>query len=132
MTNGGTFVGNRVKEICSHSQPVDWRHIPGISDPTDLPSRGCSPSQMLESKWWDGPAWLKQPESKWPSWQIEHLIADETIISSAMKKTSEMKKTVITRTMIAHEDKHNPWYVQYFSSYLKIVKNDCVDQKIHI
>jgi len=45
----GTFVGNRVKEICSLAEPKDWRHIPGANNLADLPSRGCSPAELLES-----------------------------------------------------------------------------------
>jgi hypothetical protein len=55
----GTFVGNRVKEICQLSPAEDWSHIPGIHNPADLPSRGISPKKFLELKWWEGPDWLK-------------------------------------------------------------------------
>ncbi|GFX36243.1 integrase catalytic domain-containing protein [Trichonephila clavipes] len=37
---------------------------------TDLLSRGCSPRQMLNSKWWEGPSWLKQNSEYWPDGEI--------------------------------------------------------------
>ncbi|GBM58523.1 hypothetical protein AVEN_268601-1 [Araneus ventricosus] len=32
----------------------------------DLLSRGCTPQQMLNSKWWEGPSWLKENPVSWP------------------------------------------------------------------
>jgi len=81
----GTFVGNRVKEICSLTKPGDWRHIPGVDNPADLPSRGCSPAQLLESRWWEGPSWLHEQTEDWPA---AELILDETAISVERKKSS--------------------------------------------
>ncbi|UYV62250.1 K02A2.6-like [Cordylochernes scorpioides] len=49
----GTFVGNRVKEICRLSDPGDWRYVPSECNPTDLPSRGCSLSRLMQSRWWE-------------------------------------------------------------------------------
>jgi len=78
----GTFVGNRVKEICSLTEPKDWRHIPGANNPADLPSRGCSPAQLFESRWWEGPSWLYEQAEEWP---VEELIVDDTVIFSERK-----------------------------------------------
>ncbi|GFW16694.1 integrase catalytic domain-containing protein [Trichonephila clavipes] len=36
----------------------------------DLLSRGCSPRQMLNSRWWEGPSWLKQNSEYWPDGEI--------------------------------------------------------------
>ncbi|GFV45828.1 DUF5641 domain-containing protein [Trichonephila clavipes] len=36
----------------------------------DLLSRGCSPRQMLNSKWWEGSSWLKQNSEYWPDGEI--------------------------------------------------------------
>ncbi|GFX92617.1 integrase catalytic domain-containing protein [Trichonephila clavipes] len=32
----------------------------------DLLSRGCSPQQMLISRWWEGPLWLRESPEYWP------------------------------------------------------------------
>ena len=60
----GTFVGNRVREILTLSSTNGWRYIPGKFNPADLSSRGCSPKELLESKWWEGPGWLKLSEDQ--------------------------------------------------------------------
>ena len=81
----GTFIGNRVKEICTLTKPEDWRHVPGVNNPADLPSRGCSPSQLFESRWWEGPQWLYKPKEDWPT---EEVVLDEDAIMTELKKTT--------------------------------------------
>ncbi|XP_021965025.1 uncharacterized protein LOC110860286 [Folsomia candida] len=73
----GTFVGNRVKKIIELSSVESWRHIPGIHNP-------CSPTELLASRWWEGPAWLKEPIEKWPS---SLPLYDETEIQQELRKT---------------------------------------------
>ena len=62
----GVFVYNRVKKILSVSDRMQWKHVPGIQNPADLPSRGCTPLQLVESRWWEKPGWLYLPEEEWP------------------------------------------------------------------
>ena len=80
----GTFVGNRTREISGLTNIKDWRHVPGELNPADLPSRGCSPTKLLESKWWEGPLWLYNGPSSWPNMEIEE---DEEEITAEIKKT---------------------------------------------
>ncbi|UYV60621.1 hypothetical protein LAZ67_1001682 [Cordylochernes scorpioides] len=74
----GTFVNNRVKEICNTSGPNKWFYVPGSLNPADLPSRGCSVLQLKRTRWWEGPEWLKQPQDHWPK-QLFH--SDRTLVN---------------------------------------------------
>lgn len=80
----GTFVGNRVKKIVSVSSSQSWRHVPGILNPADLPSRGCTPAELKDSNWWEGPEWLRRPMEYWPS---SEPIYDEEEIKKEIKKS---------------------------------------------
>ncbi|GFW59797.1 integrase catalytic domain-containing protein [Trichonephila clavipes] len=41
-------------------------YVPGNLNIADLLSRGCSPRQMLISRWWEGPLWLRESPEYWP------------------------------------------------------------------
>ncbi|XP_047032656.1 uncharacterized protein LOC124639368 [Helicoverpa zea] len=63
-----TFVANRIGEITEITQPSSWRYVPTSENPADHISRGVNPSQLgTLSLWWDGPSFLYQDESGWPS-----------------------------------------------------------------
>ncbi|GFS75364.1 hypothetical protein NPIL_126131 [Nephila pilipes] len=51
----------------------DWRNL----NATDLPSRGGSISAWVNSRWWEGPDWLKLINEKWP--KTEAVLNDEEI-----------------------------------------------------
>jgi len=108
----GTFVGNRVKTICGLTNVKDWRHVPGVCNPADLPSRGCSPAQLLASKWWEGPEWLRESEDQWPS---EDHTPD---VNSVLLERKRMKVKVNSSLAVTDSA---PWYASK-SSYQKNVR----------
>lgn len=55
-----TFVANRVAEIQRLSDPRSWKHVNTRENPADILSRGCTPSELMNSEiWWFGPQWLR-------------------------------------------------------------------------
>lgn len=57
-----------------------WRFCPGNMNPADIPSRGCSGKDLVETElWWSGPTFLREPSKLWP----------ETPSTSAPNTTSE-------------------------------------------
>ncbi|GIY43253.1 hypothetical protein CEXT_550041 [Caerostris extrusa] len=80
-----TFVMNRVKEIRSGSEPLQWNYVPGNLNPADLPSRGCSVNTLITRRWWEGPAWLTEEEELWP---ISNLYPDKNVVNAEKKKIS--------------------------------------------
>lgn len=101
----GTFVYNRVKRIREITELNQWRYVPGKLNPADLPSRGCSPKELLYSRWWEGPAWLRLPSEKWPNNKIEY---DEEEVNSEMKKKT-------ATTMFSVDEK--VWFSTKFNKF---------------
>ncbi|XP_061708236.1 uncharacterized protein LOC133518592 [Cydia pomonella] len=105
------FVKNRVKEIRQHTNVENWRHLPGLLNPADLPSRGCNARQLLKSKWWEGPAWLKAKESEWPKSQLN---VDEQEVNKEARKVVLANNTTDHSTFLST--------LTYFSKYTMIVR----------
>lgn len=62
------FVRNRLREIheTSVSKNLQFRYVPTEMNPADIPTRGCSLSELKRSSlWWNGPQFL-QSEEEWP------------------------------------------------------------------
>ena len=63
-----TFVGNRVSEIIELTPSNRWRHVRSQDNPADPASRSLYPVELTKCQhWWQGPTWLAEPESEWPS-----------------------------------------------------------------
>jgi len=123
------FVWNRVQEIRNITDVNSWRYVPGNLNPADLPSRGCDPKKFLESRWWQGPEWLKLPPEKWPA--EEERIDEDTVNKELCKTSNRFKKkthyqiTERETIMFNFEEDHEkeiPWYLRKFSNYSKILR----------
>jgi hypothetical protein len=124
----GVFVWNRIQEIRSLTTKEAWRHVPGVMNFADLLSCGCSVRQLLVSKWWEGPPWLKLPPEDWPS---EELQPDEDVVMQ------ERRKTVVSSLLC--KDVKADWYYSFSNDYDKVVRvlvwvlrfvNSCRKQRV--
>ncbi|XP_044755875.1 uncharacterized protein LOC123314573 isoform X2 [Coccinella septempunctata] len=113
--NWSVFVANRIKEIRNISEVKQWRHIPGNMNPADLPSRGCTVDQLLESRWWEGPDWLKKNEESWPNFPDQNI--DETEVLSELKRSKIQNSALIA---LASSDRENMF--SRYSSFSKATK----------
>lgn len=111
--NWGIFVSNRVKEIRKLTDKECWRHIPGKINPADLPSRGCSPHHLLNSSWWEGPEFLKDPPDSWPN--IKYSPDEDSV-------RAEIRKGRVVDLSVKIDE---PQWFERFSSFSKIVKVFC-------
>ena len=70
------FVQNRVNEIRRVVPATQWHHCPGKDNPADLPSRGLTFAESINSKlWFQGPQWLQEltlPEQIPPTEGLPH------------------------------------------------------------
>ena len=86
-----TFVANRVAEIRDSTTPSQWRHISGSLNPADDCSRGLPMSELtIDSRWLQGPDFLKKPEGNWPAAPLVQ-VSDET--DPEVKTVAALSKT---------------------------------------
>ena len=71
-----TFVANRIGEIQQVTEPKEWCWVAGTLNVADLATRGCSPNEIgSESVWQNGPGFLRQDRSCWPTQEIPKQMA---------------------------------------------------------
>ena len=58
----------RIKQILENSKESSIRFCPGVLNPADLPSRGCSLKELIAQFqfWTNGPEFLLKPKQQWP------------------------------------------------------------------
>ena len=117
--NWGTFVFNRVREIRAFSKVEQWKHVPGHLNPADLPSRGCTVSQLIESQWWEGPEWLRDTRN----WPTPNFTCDEKEVNQEKRKTAikgSASQAVFLLCLLNGSEMEVPWYSNRYSSYAKL------------
>ncbi len=119
------FVQNRVREITSESD-INFRFIGTLSNPSDLPTRGCSVDELKSNTlWWHGPSFLLLPESEWPVSEIGELdpITIDKIKSESPKILYQATSSHFV-TGSVQQEVHSPFNmnIENFSSLLKLVR----------
>ncbi|GFW29287.1 uncharacterized protein TNCV_742291 [Trichonephila clavipes] len=109
--NWSVSVANRVKVIRELTQFQSWRNVPSNMNIADLLSQECIPQKMLDSKWWEGPRWLKNNREQWPANEINCEPKDGIL----EKRKSELVNVNISEELV-------PWYAVRFSKYNSIVR----------
>lgn len=94
-----TFVANRTAKIQALTRGVEWRHVPGKENPSDLASRGCDPEEFLQQSalWWSGPGWLSQSEDQWPEPPVGKLTIVEEQRATTLLVMSEKEESFSDR-----------------------------------
>lgn len=60
------FVSNRIGEIQTLTEALEWRFIPGKLNPADAATRSTMGDEAIPSLWLDGPPFLLGNEDDWP------------------------------------------------------------------
>ncbi|XP_033624666.1 uncharacterized protein LOC117288077 [Asterias rubens] len=105
-----TFVANRITTIQEGSRIEQWRHVPTLKNPADIASRGISP-KVDPTLWFHGPAFLWEPESKWPKTDI---------IKELPAKDPEVKRVHATTLKFHEGSAYLDQWISQFSSWRKL------------
>ncbi|XP_074641169.1 uncharacterized protein LOC141898922 [Tubulanus polymorphus] len=110
------YVANRVSKIREHSSPDQWHFVEGVSNPADDASRGLKPSQLTpSSRWLSGPEFLCMDESSSPAFPDDVNMAIDP-------SDQELKKSVLSHTIIKNEEDYLLKFVERFSSWHMLKK----------
>lgn len=106
-----TFVANRVAVIRDSSDPSQWRYISTEQNPADDCSRGMSAEKfVVNTRWFAGPEFLKEPESVWPTIKQEVNIEPD---DPEVKKCVTVSATMADETAAALDklfQHYSDWY----------------------
>ena len=109
-----TYVANRITEILDVTSIQSWRHVKSEENPSDCSSRGIRHSDLIShSLWWNGPSWLTQPISCWPShpYDVEHELPEVKIVNN-----DPTSLALLTSNPINKLD-----WMKVFSSYTRLL-----------
>ena len=105
----GQRVLDRIAEVQEYSAGSQWNHVPGKLNPADKGTRGLTAAQLAsDSVWWNGPEFLVQQHTEWPSRQIT--VPKE--LSGMVKRAQVMAFAVLQVSAEAfrlHPDNYSSW-----------------------
>jgi hypothetical protein len=90
-----TFIRNRVVEIDKNVTSTVWRHVPGVLNPADHPSRGLTAQELASCKeWLSGPDFLMRDQAQWPG---QDDIPVPEVVQADLDKMKAKAKTLSIR-----------------------------------
>lgn len=127
------FVENRVTEIQSLTNPESWSHINGKNNPDDLPTRGLSVDNLIQSQlWWNGPT-APLPVEPTDTTE-EHCIAEDANVDLRTKFAVAVQFTSTDPAEpLLNLDKYSRLRTVFrITAWVKrFVQNACTRQKTH-
>jgi len=106
-----TFVAHRVGEIQSLTSVSEWYHVRTKDNPADILSRGCTPNDINNQLWWEGPIWLKLNKEMWPKDIIKHELHDQSQAVLEAKQCTQIFSVHLESTIL-----------QKYSSFSKLLR----------
>ena len=121
------FVENRLREIHNH-RDMEFQYVSTKDNPADVASRGRTAINLTKNRsWWNGPTWLRQDRSEWPSWTL----LDEYENREAMESEYRVPKVLFEAKLLVKEGPagklesfDNPFCldVEKFSSLSRLIR----------
>ncbi|XP_062716224.1 uncharacterized protein LOC134291885 [Aedes albopictus] len=105
------YVGFRIGEILSMTDVSEWRKVPTKDNVADDATKwGTGPDIRSESRWFQGPPFLKQPEAFWPREAEQINPTEEELIKEHMPCNlhNETELLVVDATKFS-ETKNKSW-----------------------
>ena len=75
-----TFIKNRLMKIAELTKVDEWRYVPTADNPADDCSRGLDPSDDKWERFFHGPEFLKDDESKSPNKELNAKTTNEQVV----------------------------------------------------
>ena len=117
------YVQHRVDVIRKLTDIEKWRFCPGNMNPADIPSRGCSGKDLVESElWWSGPTFLREPSNLWP--ETPSISAPNTTSEELVKHTPALTQLLATAALnrTLYENLEEIMDVERYGSKLKLLR----------
>ena len=105
------FVANRVGTIQSLTSVSQWSHVSGKENPADLASRGCLPSDLVNSIWFRGPSFLHE----------EGLFEHPPLYYPISESDENVRKNVVCNAVRVDENFYSERF-SHISSYSRLIR----------
>ena len=98
------------------TEPRQWQHVSGASNPTDLPTRGQSLDEMTASElWWKGSSFLCETAERW--------LARLDLLKENFDKSEDRRtKCVVKNTQVKTMDEECRLQSSRFSSWKTLLR----------